>query len=491
MGACSAKVLTAEDMRERFLLNTKAQSKALKRFVEVLDIPSSLIDKIYGATRNSDMDVGSALTSKKEFLNQIDMTPTPFAIGALNTLSLEEKSEFFQFFAAVYHYNIFDQDDLVAHTFALADENGNGRLSIEELTVLVHYVYGTHVAKSEVGGMIVTTNRTDIQTANTVMKNLDRSGSGSVTLPMFQQGIRKHGNLLSPAFNTQQHLRRACGGRTVWKKERRRLEKHCQAKRLQVPKVYGDILRALHAVESGKGASLAKKQSAASRGGSGRGSVETAEESGGQSFVDPFEAAGSVDWMRDDDDDGGDGGDRSTPAPTNRIAVKAGGRGGFRGTDHDLNGDEREPGGVTKLGKGWQNSLGAVSAGHAFAHKSGALKKKVDSPPSNGLTRRKSAGSFNEEEGARRGSGGGGTGGGGTGGMNAKLKQGGKWGAARGAVDGTTSFRSAGQTKKTRTQELEQNLEDQRQQKKKAQAHEKTKRGQVRPLNPVQGMYGN
>ena len=56
----------------------------------------------------------------------------------------------------------------MSHTFALADENGNGRLSIEELTVLVHYVYGTHVAKTEVGGMIITNNKTDIETAKTV-----------------------------------------------------------------------------------------------------------------------------------------------------------------------------------------------------------------------------------------------------------------------------------------------------------------------------------
>jgi hypothetical protein len=37
------------------------------------------------------------------------MAPTPFAVGALNTLGGEEKCEAFQFFAAVYNYNVFDQ----------------------------------------------------------------------------------------------------------------------------------------------------------------------------------------------------------------------------------------------------------------------------------------------------------------------------------------------------------------------------------------------
>jgi hypothetical protein len=85
-------------------MKNKPQAKALKRFTEVLGIPSSIIDKIYRSTQNSgelivsnlasiyldsehcntlmypcapfclvDMDVGSDVISKKEYLNQCDV----------------------------------------------------------------------------------------------------------------------------------------------------------------------------------------------------------------------------------------------------------------------------------------------------------------------------------------------------------------------------------------------------------------------------------
>ena len=51
----------------------------------------------------------------------------------------------------------------------------------------MHYVYGTHVAKSE-AGFIVTRNRTDFKTAQLVMKTCDPSNTGSVALPQFARG---------------------------------------------------------------------------------------------------------------------------------------------------------------------------------------------------------------------------------------------------------------------------------------------------------------
>ena len=83
------------------------------------------------------MDVGSDVISKKEFLNLIDMGWHPFAIGALNTLEAEDRVDFFDYLAAVYNYCTLDQAKLCAHTFALADVDGSGRLSLEELTTLV------------------------------------------------------------------------------------------------------------------------------------------------------------------------------------------------------------------------------------------------------------------------------------------------------------------------------------------------------------------
>ena len=53
----------------------------------------------------------------------------------------------------------------------------------------------------------VTTNRTDIETATTTMRNLDPDAKGFVSLEGFAKGCLKHSNLLAPAFNVQQHCR--------------------------------------------------------------------------------------------------------------------------------------------------------------------------------------------------------------------------------------------------------------------------------------------
>ena len=44
-----------------------------------------------------------------------------------------------------------------------------------------------------------------------LMNNLDPGRLGRISLPMFQDGVRRHANLLGPAFHTQRTLRHANG----------------------------------------------------------------------------------------------------------------------------------------------------------------------------------------------------------------------------------------------------------------------------------------
>lgn len=209
--------LDDDDIRTRYLLRNRAQACALKRLCAQWKLPLSCVDRVYKSFKDSFFDISGDFVSKKNFLHHVDIVETPFSVGALNTLTIDDKVEFFSFFSAVANFNTYDRNNLIAFTFTLCDETGTGRLTEAELAVLVHFVYGTHVAKSEVG-FIITNNTTDIETAALTMKNLDPERSGFVTLAKFSRGVNKHANLLAPAFNVQQDLRRATGGSSFWKK---------------------------------------------------------------------------------------------------------------------------------------------------------------------------------------------------------------------------------------------------------------------------------
>lgn len=199
MGIVELGDLSTDQLRLRYLLRNKPQAKALKKYLEKLGIPLVVVDKVYKSCRDGHMDVSAEYIQKRDYLVVCDLEPSPFTVGALNTLGGEESAEFFELFASVHNFNTFNKAKLIAHTFALTNESGSGRLSFDELSVLVHFVYGTHVAKAE-AGLIVTTNKSDIDTAKSVMKSMDPGKLGFVTLQHFEHGIKRHANLLNPGY---------------------------------------------------------------------------------------------------------------------------------------------------------------------------------------------------------------------------------------------------------------------------------------------------
>ena len=83
------------------------------------------------------IDVASDVCSKREFLVAADIDEGPFPIGALNTFGAEEKIDFVDFFATLYNHCTLDHDQLLEFTFNLANIDGSGYLSFEELSTLV------------------------------------------------------------------------------------------------------------------------------------------------------------------------------------------------------------------------------------------------------------------------------------------------------------------------------------------------------------------
>mmetsp|Transcript_51674 Transcript_51674/g.117673 ORF Transcript_51674/g.117673 Transcript_51674/m.117673 type:complete len:456 (-) Transcript_51674:150-1517(-) len=394
MGAClggGPGKLSGREIQRRYLLSNRVQASALKKYCEKMGISLALVDKVYGVTKNSLMDVGGDVIKKDDLLNMMDINSTPFSVGALNSLESKDRAGFFEVFAAVHNYCTFDESKLIAHTFALTDEDNDGRLTAEELKVLVHYVYGQHVSKSE-AGFIVTTNKTDIETAKTVMRTMDPQNRGWINCKQFAEGVKKHSNLLSPAFQCQAAMRRECGGGGLWKKEAERLKKHCYANALEVFDVFKSV--------------SSKMREAEMRGGGGD----------------------------DDDDDDDRGSVRGVPKGVGHGSVK----GGLRGTQNDLSGYKRPPRDELALGEAsglrLKAAAGLASASHAFAHKSAVKSQQwvtsFEAEDRHTAMRRDAEKSTAVRGGLKGGSG--------------DTFGGKKWGQTKGAVKGAAAAKAAG-----------------------------------------------
>ena len=145
MGVCLSvpwSQVDADALKQKYLLRNKAQALALKKFCSTLNLSVNVVEKVYAAWKDGDFDAAGDFMSKRSFLLHHDIPESPFAVGALNSLSAADRVEFFGFFCALVNYNTYDREKLIRFTFSLTNEGGTGRLSIDELAVLVHWVYG-------------------------------------------------------------------------------------------------------------------------------------------------------------------------------------------------------------------------------------------------------------------------------------------------------------------------------------------------------------
>lgn len=118
MGTClSARPwskMGADEVKQKYHLRNKAQAQALKKFCSTLNLSMRVVDKVHASFKEGDFDITGDFMSKKSFLQHNEIPESPFAVGALNSLSAVNKVEFFGFFAALVNYNTYDREKLVS-----------------------------------------------------------------------------------------------------------------------------------------------------------------------------------------------------------------------------------------------------------------------------------------------------------------------------------------------------------------------------------------
>ena len=159
--------------------------------------------RLHRTFKECDYD-NNGTVDKHEFLAWVDEPTDDESCFAARCFSLNDHDrshtmDFMEFIGVVYNYCSLDHEKLCKFAFRLVDRDNSGHLTMDELEVLVHLVYGTHLSKSDTG-IYNSKNMTNVKNALTVLKNLDRDKSGDISFMEFAQCSRAHPMLLFPAF---------------------------------------------------------------------------------------------------------------------------------------------------------------------------------------------------------------------------------------------------------------------------------------------------
>ena len=148
-----------------------------------------------------DVDTSGEI-SMMEFLNFFKMEKTEFNQRTFRVMDIDGsgKVDLFEFISSIYNYCTFDHVGLVRYAFELYDEDKSGSLELFEVIELVKYIYGRALDEK----------------ITKILENMDKDGSGTISLNEFGKANKNHPILLFPAFHVQEVMRMKVFGAKFW-----------------------------------------------------------------------------------------------------------------------------------------------------------------------------------------------------------------------------------------------------------------------------------
>ena len=120
------------------------------------------------------------------------------------------KASFSEFLIGLWNYCSADALFLHKMAFDMADEDGGGKLTTQEVQALLFLIYGKGQSKKSQKEMY--------KKVRSTMKLLDTNQSGTVTFQEWEENSRHIQSLFRPSLELQKQLQKAYMGTSYWKK---------------------------------------------------------------------------------------------------------------------------------------------------------------------------------------------------------------------------------------------------------------------------------
>ena len=182
---------------------TLAKFNEIVALAETVGLSKREIRKFFKVFCEIDVDLSGQI-SMLEFLNYFKMDNTEFNRRTFLVMDTDKsgKIDLAEFIAAIYNFCTYTHRGLVKYAFELFDEDKSGSLEVFEVIEMVKFIYGKPL---------------DNQITK-ILENIDKDGSGTISLNEFGASNKKHPILLFPAFHVQEIMRHRVFGVKFWEK---------------------------------------------------------------------------------------------------------------------------------------------------------------------------------------------------------------------------------------------------------------------------------
>ena len=167
--------------------------------------------KLHKAFQEIDDD-GSGHIDVSEFLNYVDVDPTPFSKRVFSIMDEDGSGEmdFREFVVACWNYCSFEKSGLIFFTYDLYDADRNGTRSVKECQAMFVEVYGEDFAQANKGLKL-------FEKIELIATSHERTFD-IITRKQFIDLVNSHVNVLMPAYQMQSAIQSKVLGKKFWNK---------------------------------------------------------------------------------------------------------------------------------------------------------------------------------------------------------------------------------------------------------------------------------
>ena len=192
-----------DPLLEMHAMNSAIEERTKKAF-KAMNLDDRDVDKFYNLYRKIDKDNGGYIDIQ-EFYRYFNLNRSPFADRIFQVMDGDGSKEldFLEFVVSLWNFCSLNRGGLILFAFTLYDSDDSGELEMDELEKLLKDVYGVNGLKENPRVL-------------SLVRQIDKSGDGSVQIHEFIYACKRYQLILKPAFSVQASLQHQTFGEKWW-----------------------------------------------------------------------------------------------------------------------------------------------------------------------------------------------------------------------------------------------------------------------------------